>query len=149
MVIAVGYGILMFIVGWAVYKPILTIPIWILIFLYSHEVVATMAKDFSDIEGDKKGGVRTIPVIFGKRRGAEICYFLYLIPFLFLLLLQIFGYLSANFLVLVIAGVIFGLLIFGFNSVKEKKYNYVGYFFWAVGAVVIRLILFDAYIHLN
>jgi 4-hydroxybenzoate polyprenyltransferase len=149
MVTAIGYGMLMFIVGWGVYKPIFTVPIWILIFLYLHEVVVGMAKDFSDVEGDQKEGVKTIPVIFGKKRGAEICFGLYLIPFVFLLSLQTFNYLSTSFIILFVAGLFFGLLIFGFNSFEDKKYNYLGYFFWIIGAVVIRLILFDAYIQLN
>lgn len=43
--------------------------IFLLLFCYTFSIPA---KDFKDIEGDKKDGVRTIPVIFGEEKGRLI-----------------------------------------------------------------------------
>ena len=146
MTIAVGYGILTFLTGWAVFRPIIEIPLWIFIFLYTHEVFISMAKDFSDYEGDKEAGLRTIPVLFGKLHGAILCFILYLIPFILLMTLQWMGYLDPYFYPLLVTGIIFGLLIFGFCSRQEKKMNYIGYSFYVVGTISVRIVLLIIYI---
>ena len=146
MTIAVGYGILAFMVGWAVYKPILLIPLWLILFLYFHEVIITFCKDFSDLEGDKKARLETIPVLLGKFRGATLCFFLYLTPFMNLLIFQWLNYFSLNFYILFITGIIFGLLIFGFCSREDKRANYIGYSFYVIGTIFIRAVLLVEYI---
>ena len=146
VVIGIGYGLLMFMVGWCVYRPITTIPLWLLVFLYVHEVFIVLSKDFSDMEGDRGAGIATIPVIYGKARGAVLCLVLYLTPFMFLLIFQLMDYLSRNFYPTIILGVVFGSLIFGFCSFQEKKYNYLGYSFYVIGTVVVRIALLFAYI---
>jgi 4-hydroxybenzoate polyprenyltransferase len=146
VVIGIGYGILMFLVGWRVYKPFYEIPLWLIIFLYLHEVFIVLSKDFSDVLGDLKVGVKTIPVIFGKRRGAFLCFSLYLTPFIFLLILQWTKFLTLNLYPTAFIGVCFGGIIFGLCSFEEKIYNYFGYFFYIIGTIVIRIVLFYAFI---
>jgi 4-hydroxybenzoate polyprenyltransferase len=146
MTIAVGYGILTFLTGWAVYKSITLIPLWLLSFLYFHEVFIIISKDFSDFKGDKKARLKTIPVLFGKLHGAILSFILYLIPFNLLMILQWLGYLDLNFFPLVVTGIIFGLLIFGFCSRPEKKMNYFGYSFYVVGTIVVRAVLLYLYL---
>jgi 4-hydroxybenzoate polyprenyltransferase len=146
VVICIGYGILMFLVGWLVYKPIWSVPIWLIIFLYAHEVIIVLCKDFSDVEGDRLVGVKTIPIIFGKKRGAQLCFSLYVIPFIFLLSLQWTNFVQLNFIPTLVAGVVFGLLIFGFCSFQDKKYNYLGYFFYIIGTIMVRIVLLIEFI---
>jgi 4-hydroxybenzoate polyprenyltransferase len=146
VVIGVGYGILMFLVGWGVYRPIDTVPIWLIVFLYVHEVFIVLCKDFPDVEGDQRAGIPTIPIIYGKARGAVLCFILYVTPLLFLLLFQHTGYLILNFYPTVILGIIFGTLIFGFCSFEDKKYNYLGYSFYVIGTIVVRVALLLAFI---
>jgi geranylgeranylglycerol-phosphate geranylgeranyltransferase len=148
-VISVGYGILMFFVGWAVYRPISSIPMWLIAFLYLHEVFIILCKDFADLEGDRKAGIKTLPVIFGKRNGAVMCFGLYLIPFIFLLLLQFIEYLNTNFLPLFFTGIIVGVMVFTFCGFEEKRFNYLGYSIYVVGTIIVRMVLFYAFVPLN
>jgi chlorophyll synthase len=146
VVIGIGYGILMFLVGWRVYRPFLEIPLWLIIFLYIHEVFIVLCKDFSDVLGDKKVGVKTIPVLFGKKKGAFLCFSLYMTPFIYLLILQWTKFLTLNLYPTVLLGVGFGAIIFGLCSFRDKIYNYVGYFFYIIGTITIRVALFYAFI---
>ncbi len=146
VVIGIGYGILMFLVGWGVYKPITAIPIWLILFLFTHEVFIALCKDFSDVEGDKQSDIKTIPIIFGKKRGALLCFIFYLLPFIYLLIMQWTKYLTFNFYGIFILGIIFGVLIFGLCSFQKKKYNYMGYFFYVVGTIMIRVALLFVFI---
>ena len=146
VVIGFGYGILMFLVGWGVYRPIEAIPIWLIIFLYTHEVFIVLCKDFSDVEGDRQAGISTIPIIYGKARGAVLALILYLTAFMLLLIFQLTNTLTLNFYPTIIVGLFFGLLIFGFCSFQEKKFNYIGYSFYVVGTIVVRMALLFAFI---
>jgi geranylgeranylglycerol-phosphate geranylgeranyltransferase len=148
-VISIGYGILMFFVGWAVYRPLSSIPIWLIFFLYLHEVFIILCKDFADLEGDRKAGIKTIPIIFGKKKGALLCFCLYLIPFIFMSLMEIFGYVNIDILGLALTGITFGVLVFAFCGFEEKRYNYLGYSFYVIGTILVRLVLFFAYIQIN
>ena len=148
VVIAIGYGILMFMVGWKVYQPISSIPLWLLGFLFTHDMIIAISKDFSDLEGDLKEGVKTIPVIFGKKRGALLCFFLYLLPFIFLLTLQWTGYLATSFYPLVIMGIILGVSVFGLVSFDDKRYNYLGYLLAMITMIIVLIALFYSFVQL-
>ena len=145
LLIGVGYGVLMFLVGWGVYKPFFSVPLWIIGFLYLHEVVFSSTKDFSDIKGDSIANVKTIPSIFGKKKGALICYFLYIIPYAILLILKFTGYITNNVYPLIGLGLIFGIIVFGFSGLYEKRYSYVGYFLSIIVSIFVKMILFFIY----
>ncbi|MCC7160771.1 UbiA family prenyltransferase [Candidatus Nomurabacteria bacterium] len=86
----------------------------LLIFLLVENV-----KNIKDIEGDKKEGIKTIPVIFGEKKGKMIigcCLFLaaILVPFIF--------YFSIYTLLL---GIFFGIMLFRLTNRKEFKENYI------------------------
>lgn len=145
LLIGLGYGVLMFLVGWGVYKPFFSVPLWIIGFLYLHEVVFSSTKDFSDIKGDSYANVKTIPSIFGKKKGALVCYFLYIVPYLVLLILKFTGYITNNVYPLVTFGLIFGIIVFGFCGFYEKRYNYLGYFLSIIFSILVKMILFFTY----
>ena len=147
-VIAIGYGILMFMVGWKVYQPISSIPLWLLGFLFTHDMIIANSKDFSDLEGDLQEGIKTIPVILGKKRGALLCFFLYLLPFIFLLTLQWTGYLTTSFYPLIIIGIVLGISVFSLVSFNNKRYNYFGYLLSMITMIIILIALFYSFVQL-
>jgi len=146
LLIGFGYGVLMFLVGWGVHQPFFSIPLWILGFLYLHEVIFSSSKDFSDIKGDSYADVKTIPVIFGKKKGSLICYLLYLIPYVILLILKLNGNITSNVYPLLGLGPIAGIIVFGFCGLYEKKYSYIGYFLSIIVSLVVKISLFFIYI---
>ena len=87
--------------GWSTVKDIFQWEPWIvggvlgLVFMG-----AATTKDFSDIEGDRKGGCRTLPVIYGVHRATQLIAPFFVIPFLVLLGSLFLGYLSGHPIVL-------------------------------------------------
>lgn len=68
-------GITVLLAGYAVLSPIndlAPVPFSLLSFLFVCYAVTIPLKDFKDIEGDRKDGVRTIPVILGAERARTL-----------------------------------------------------------------------------
>lgn len=86
------------------------------LFLLLAFTLGVNVKDIKDYEGDKAGGVYTIPVIFGLERGKKIVAFLALIPFI-LCPLFFFDY----FKTLIFPSILSGILIFWL--INKKKYS--------------------------
>jgi len=58
----------------------------IVAFVFFTEVLAFSIKDYKDVEGDRRQGMRTLPVVLGPRRASYVTLFgLLLVPALFLL----------------------------------------------------------------
>jgi 4-hydroxybenzoate polyprenyltransferase len=91
-------------------------------------------KNIKDIEGDRKEGIKTLPVIFGEKKGKLIvgcCLFLasLLVPFIF--------YLNLNtFLLAIFFGVIFFLLTNRKNF--QEKYLFLTYFIYIITFFVLK-----------
>ncbi len=67
--LSAGAGISVLLAGYTVLSPVSTItpiPFPLLAFLFVCYAITLPLKDFKDIEGDRKDGVLTIPVIFGE-----------------------------------------------------------------------------------
>ncbi|HRZ94987.1 MAG TPA: UbiA family prenyltransferase [Candidatus Moranbacteria bacterium] len=89
-------------------------------------------KDFKDIEGDKKYGIWTIPVIFGKKNArliVAICHFCSYILSVFLL----------NERRLFLWALIFGAI--NYTIVISKKINPRKVFWWVLGTVSVYLLI--------
>jgi 4-hydroxybenzoate polyprenyltransferase len=61
---------------------------------------ASTTKDFADMEGDARGGCRTLPIIHGVRRAAWLISPSFVIPFLMISLGAWTGVLTGNFMLL-------------------------------------------------
>ena len=76
--IAVPRGVLLIVSGWASVRDMWNREIWVLGAIFGLFVFgATTTKDFSDIEGDRRGGCITLPALLGFRGAA-----LFMAPFL-------------------------------------------------------------------
>ena len=88
-----------------------------------------MVKDLEDIEGDKKAGIQTLPVLLGRERATKIAFIVSLTPILsityyvitYLFKQQIVvGY----FLILVVAPLIYVSLKL-FNAQQKTQYKHI------------------------
>jgi 4-hydroxybenzoate polyprenyltransferase len=95
----------------------------LLIFLLVENV-----KNIKDIEGDKKEGIKTLPVIFGEKKSKlimGICLFLatLMVPFIFYFNLYTF-----------LLAIFFGIILFFLTNRKnfEEKYLFITYFIFTI-----------------
>lgn len=84
LVIALPRGGLLKVCGWAMVAPVAgNGEPWLLggvFFLFILGAAST--KDFSDMDGDRQGGVETLPIRFGARRAAQLMAPFYILPWL-------------------------------------------------------------------
>ncbi len=99
--IAFGRGGLGFLAAWTIFgDPLDPIPWVIGGILFIFLVGATTSKDFTDLEGDRRYGMRTLPVVYGPRRAALITTPFFVAPLLLIPIAVLRGYLieEANYL---------------------------------------------------
>jgi 4-hydroxybenzoate polyprenyltransferase len=83
-------------------------------------VGATTTKDFTDIEGDRKFGARTLPVVYGPRKAAMYSSPFLVIPFLIIPVAAYFGVLKPQ------AALLGGLVVWGFYLIyllQQSKFE--------------------------
>jgi len=136
-----GYGPFIFIAGWTVLREPYAAPIWILTFLYFHEVFILITKDYRDVEGDEKYGMRTLPVVLGRARSAAINYGMYILPFIGVTILALSGRIDFEPFILFITGTFTGIPMFWFCSRPDIYHNIAGYYTYVVVFIIIRIIL--------
>lgn len=82
LTVALPRGLLLLVAGWSTVKTIAQPEPWLLgSVLGLFFLGATTTKDFSDIEGDRAGGCKTLPVVFGIRRAALMISSFFIVPF--------------------------------------------------------------------
>ncbi len=97
LTIAVVRGTLLPVAGWSTVKHVLQPEPWVLgAILGVYFLGAVTTKDFSDVEGDRRGGCRTLPVIYGVHRSIRIIAPFFILPFLALIPGAVFGLLSGQ-----------------------------------------------------
>ena len=97
LTIAVVRGTLLPVAGWSTVKHVLQPEPWFLgAILGVYFLGAVTTKDFSDVEGDRRGGCRTLPVIYGVHRSIRIIAPFFVLPFLALVPGAVFGLLSGQ-----------------------------------------------------
>ena len=99
------------------------------VFAFMINLVRELVKDIEDIEGDRKAGIQTLPVILGEKRTNKIVFILSLIPILFITY-YVITYLFKQqlvvgyFLILVIAPLIY-VSIKLFNAEQKAQYKHI------------------------
>jgi chlorophyll/bacteriochlorophyll a synthase len=80
--IAVPRGMLLKVAGWSTVKTILDPEPWFIGTIFGLFVLgASTTKDFADIEGDRKGGCQTLPILYGVKRAAWMIAPFFVLPF--------------------------------------------------------------------
>ena len=105
--IAIPRGTLLKVAGWSSAKTIMGLEPWYIGAIFGLFLLgATTTKDFADMEGDRRGGCRTLPIQFGVRRAAWMISPSFVIPFLMIPLGAWAGVLTGNFLLLQVLGAV-------------------------------------------
>jgi len=81
--IAIPRGVLLKVAGWSAVKTVIAVEPWFIGSIFGLFLLgASTTKDFADMEGDARGGCRTLPIIYGVRRAAWMISPSFVIPFL-------------------------------------------------------------------
>ena len=81
--IAIPRGVLLKVAGWSSVKTIIGVEPWYIGAIFGLFLLgASTTKDFADMEGDARGGCRTLPIIYGVRRAAWMISPSFVVPFL-------------------------------------------------------------------
>jgi geranylgeranylglycerol-phosphate geranylgeranyltransferase len=80
--IAIPRGVLLKVAGWSAVKTIVGAEPWFIGAIFGLFLLgASTTKDFADMEGDARGGCRTLPLIYGVRRAALMISPSFVVPF--------------------------------------------------------------------
>jgi 4-hydroxybenzoate polyprenyltransferase len=110
LTIAIPRGCLLKVAGWTMVARALTLEPWFIGSIFMFFLLgAASTKDFSDIEGDRAGGCRTLPIAFGVRRAAYMIAPFFVLPWLLMPLGASLGILTGNHTALEVLGVVLAL----------------------------------------
>lgn len=99
--IAVPRGVLLKVAGWSAVKTVVGVEPWFIGSIFGLFLLgASTTKDFADMEGDRRGGCRTLPIIYGVSRAAWMISPSFVIPFLLINAGTFAGILTGNALLL-------------------------------------------------
>ena len=115
LTIAIPRGVLLKVAGWSSVKTVFGLEPWYIGAIFGLFLLgASTTKDFADMEGDARGGCRTLPIQFGVRRAAWMISPSFVVPFLMIPVGAWFHILTGNFWLLQALGflmTIYGLYV--------------------------------------
>jgi 4-hydroxybenzoate polyprenyltransferase len=99
--IAIPRGVLLKVAGWSAVKTVMAVEPWFIGGIFGLFLLgASTTKDFADMEGDARGGCRTLPIIYGVRRAAWMISPSFVVPFLMIAVGAVTGILTGDFVLL-------------------------------------------------
>lgn len=99
--IAIPRGLLLKAAGWSAVKTVAGVEPWFIGLIFGLFLLgATTTKDFADMEGDRRGGCRTLPIVYGVKRAAWMISPSFVVPFLLISAGSWTGILTGNFYLL-------------------------------------------------
>ena len=105
--IAIPRGVLLKVAGWSSVKTIAGFEPWYIGAIFGLFLLgATTTKDFADMEGDRRGGCRTLPIHYGVRRAAWMISPSFVIPFMMINVGAAWHVLTGNFWLLQMLGAV-------------------------------------------
>jgi 4-hydroxybenzoate polyprenyltransferase len=110
--IAIPRGVLLKVAGWSAVKTVVGVEPWYIGAIFGLFLLgATTTKDFADMDGDRRGGCRTLPIQYGVRRAAWMISPSFVVPFLMIPAGAWLHVLTGNFWLLQILG--FVMAVYG------------------------------------
>ncbi len=107
LTVAIPRGALLKVAGWSAVKTVAGVEPWFIGSIFGLFLLgATTTKDFADMEGDRRGGCRTLPLQLGVTRAAWVISPSFVAPFLMIPLGARAGILTGNFWLLQVLGVV-------------------------------------------
>ncbi|HEY6555062.1 MAG TPA: UbiA family prenyltransferase [Vicinamibacteria bacterium] len=114
--IAIPRGVLLKVAGWSTVRTIFGLEPWFIGGIFGLFLLgAASTKDFADIEGDRAGGCRTLPIAYGVKAAAWIIAPFFVLPFFLIPLGVWWGILTGNPTLLMILGP--ALILYGIYTV--------------------------------
>jgi 4-hydroxybenzoate polyprenyltransferase len=105
--IAVPRGVLLKVAGWSAVKTVAGVEPWFIGSIFGLFLLgASTTKDFADMEGDRRGGCRTLPIEYGVTRAAWMISPSFVVPFLFINIGTLAGILTGHALLLHVLGAV-------------------------------------------
>ena len=105
--IAIPRGVLLKVAGWSSVKAIFGVEPWYIGAIFGLFLLgATTTKDFADMEGDRRGGCRTLPIQYGVHRAAWMISPSFVVPFAMINVGAWFHILTGNFWLLQLLGAV-------------------------------------------
>jgi 4-hydroxybenzoate polyprenyltransferase len=105
--VAIPRGALLKIAGWSSVKTVVGVEPWFIGAIFGLFLLgATTTKDFADMEGDARGGCRTLPIQFGVTRAAWMISPAFIVPFLMIPIGAWTGILTGHFWLLQTLGAV-------------------------------------------
>jgi 4-hydroxybenzoate polyprenyltransferase len=105
--IAIPRGAMLKVAGWSTVKTMYGAEPWFIGAIFGLFLLgATTTKDFADMEGDERGGCRTLPIRYGVRRAAWMISPSFVLPFLMIPVGAWTGILTGNFWLLQVLGAV-------------------------------------------
>ena len=105
--IAIPRGVLLKVAGWSAVKTIVGVEPWFIGAVFGLFLLgASTTKDFADMEGDARGGCRTLPLAYGVTRAAWMISPSFVVPFLMISAGTFAGILTGNFVLLQLLSVV-------------------------------------------
>ncbi len=99
--IAIPRGVLLKVAGWSAVKTVMAAEPWFIGAIFGLFLLgASTTKDFADMDGDARGGCRTLPIIYGVRRAAWMISPSFVVPFVMIAVGTWTGVLTGNALLL-------------------------------------------------
>ncbi len=103
--IAVPRGTLLKVAGWACVRSVMAFEPWFIGLIFGLFLLgASTTKDFADIPGDRAGGCRTLPILYGVRKTAWMISPFFVFPFLLMPIGSMLGILTGNSIALRVLG---------------------------------------------
>lgn len=107
LTVAIPRGTLLKVAGWSTVKPIFGWEPWFIGGIFGLFLLgATTTKDFADMDGDARGGCRTLPIRYGVQRAAWMIAPSFVVPFLLINVGAWTGILTGNFWLLQLLGAV-------------------------------------------
>jgi 4-hydroxybenzoate polyprenyltransferase len=114
--IAIPRGVLLKVAGWSTVKTIVGAEPWYIGAIFGLFLLgAASTKDFADIEGDRAGGCRTLPIAYGVKKAAWMIAPFFILPFVLIPVGVGLGILTGNPVLLMILGP--ALILYGIYTV--------------------------------
>jgi 4-hydroxybenzoate polyprenyltransferase len=114
--IAIPRGVLLKVAGWSTVKTIMGLEPWYIGAIFGLFLLgAASTKDFADIEGDRVGGCRTLPIAYGVKAAAWLIAPFFVLPFALIPIGVWRGILTGNPVLLMILGP--SLILYGIYTV--------------------------------
>ena len=108
--IAIPRGVLLKVAGWSAVKTVFGVEPWFIGSIFGLFLLgASTTKDFADMEGDRRGGCRTLPIEYGVTRAAWMISPSFVVPFLLINVGTFTGILTGHAILLHLLGIVMTL----------------------------------------